>query len=73
MNPGYVLIQMGLVGKSFPTLMDLALIWLVVCVLIHVSFEATLLCEPIVADVALVRFLLGVSSHVNLKSLPLMI
>ena len=38
MNLGHVLIQVGLVGEAFTTVVDLALIWLVSGVFIHVSF-----------------------------------
>ena len=69
----YVLIQMSLIGEAFPTIVDFALVWLVSSVFIHVSFETTLLCEGLFADVTFVRFLICVSPHVDFKSLQLMI
>ena len=69
----YVLIQMSLVGEAFPTVVDLAMVWLVSSVFIHVSFETTFLCEGLVADVTFVWFLICVRPHVDFKSLKLVI
>ena len=74
MNSGHVLIQMSLVSKAVPTVVDLASVWLVARVLIHVGFESTFLCEGLWTKMALKRFWLsGVGPHVDLKSLPLVI
>ena len=52
MNLGYVLIQMSLVSEALPTLVDLASVWLVARVLIHVGFESTFLCEGLWTKIA---------------------
>ena len=68
-----MLIQMGLIIKALPTVVDLASVWFVACVSIHVSFEPTFLCEGLEADMTLEGFNSGVGSHVDFKSLPLVI